>query len=997
MRLDFDFGGHAGWAAARRDVAVDLPENWELGFSMRGESAPNDLEVKLIDASGENVWWAVRRDFTPSSSWTRLVSKKRHFSFAWGPAGGGEIRQASALEITVTARAGGRGWIAIEALTITPLPAPGPPAHPPVLTASSSAPGYGPERAMDGDPASSWRSAGADPAWLEIDLGERREFGGMTIEWEPGRFAGRYRVETSDDQRKWTTARAVEEGNGGRDDLFLPESESRYLRLTMPVAGTREGPGIREIVVQPLSYSASPNAFFEAIARDAPRGAYPRSFSGEQSYWTVAGADGDTENALVGEDGAVEPARGSFSVEPFLFLDGKLLSWSDVTIEHGLEQGDLPIPTVAWRHGTLRLTITAFVFGPPGASSLQVRYRVGNSGAGRRKGKLFLALRPFQVNPPTQFLNGAGGATKIASLEWDGSAVSVDGIPRVFARVPPAGFGAVSFDGGPITDFLARGKLPPSTGARDGAGYASGVLAFDLDPPPGGADEVSLELPLHPKTPPDFPVRTLTRTEARELFARRLASCAREWRGKVDRVELAGPAAARPLLRTLRSNLAYALLERDGPAIRPGTRAYARSWIRDGALICAALLRLGHADAARAYIEWFAKFQDPDGRVPCCVDSRGADAVAENDSHGELLFAIAEYWRFTRDGEFLRRVFPHVESAVAYIDSLRQKRRTEEYRTPEKLPFFGLLPESISHEGYSAKPVHSYWDDFWALKGLKDATDLAAAGDREDLRSRWAALRDEFAKDLFASLSRTISSRGIDFIPGSAELADFDPTATTIALDPAGELERLPRRQLLRTFERYDEEFLRRRDGQTPWDAYTPYEIRTVGAFVRLDWRSRTHALLDFFLSGRRPAAWNQWAEVLGREPRAPRFVGDMPHAWVGADFIRSCLDLLAFERESDGALVLAAGIPAGWLREGPGVAVRRLRTPHGLLEYTLRNEKRGLRFTIGDLAIPPGGIALRPPLESPPRRVTVNGKSVPFTGEELVLHRLPADVLFER
>ncbi len=351
LRLDFDFGGHAGWAAARRDVAVDLPENWELAFALRGEAASNDLEIKLIDASGENVWWAVRRDFTPPPSWTRLVSKKRHFSFAWGPAGGGEIRHAAALEITVTARAGGRGWIAIEDLTLTPLPPPGPPAHPPVLTASSSAPGYGPERAMDGDPATSWRSGGAGPAWLEIDLGEKREFGGLTIQWEPGRFAGRYRVETSDDRMDWTAARAVEEGNGGRDDLFLPESESRYLRLTMLAAGGSEGFGIREIVVQPLSYSDSPNAFFEAIAKDAPRGAYPRSFSGEQSYWTVAGADGDTENALVGEDGAVEPARGSFSVEPFLFLDGKLLCWSDVTIEHSLEQGDLPIPTVAWRQG----------------------------------------------------------------------------------------------------------------------------------------------------------------------------------------------------------------------------------------------------------------------------------------------------------------------------------------------------------------------------------------------------------------------------------------------------------------------------------------------------------------------------------------------------------------------------------------------------------------------------------------------------------------------
>src|SRR6266581_7584355 len=90
LRLDFDFHGRAGWAAIRRDVAIDLPENWELDLSLSGDAPANDLEIKLVDASGENVWWAVRRDFAPPQSWTTLRSKKRQFSFAWGPERGGE-------------------------------------------------------------------------------------------------------------------------------------------------------------------------------------------------------------------------------------------------------------------------------------------------------------------------------------------------------------------------------------------------------------------------------------------------------------------------------------------------------------------------------------------------------------------------------------------------------------------------------------------------------------------------------------------------------------------------------------------------------------------------------------------------------------------------------------------------------------------------------------------------------------------------------------------
>jgi hypothetical protein len=107
----------------------------------------------------------------------------------------------------------------------------------------------------------------------------------------------------------------------------------------------------------------------------------------------------------------------------------------------------------------------------------------------------------------------------------------------------------------------------------------------------------------------------------------------------------------------------------------------------------------------------------------------------------------------------------------------------------------------------------------------------------------------------------------------------------------------------------------------------------------------------------RRPSAWNQWAEVVGREPRAPRFIGDMPHGWVASDFIRSVLDLFAYER--DGQLVLAAGIDPRWL-EGDGIAIDNLRTPWGSLSYSLKRGADGkpdLKIT-GD-AHPPRGFVL--------------------------------------
>jgi len=300
--------------------------------------------------------------------------------------------------------------------------------------------------------------------------------------------------------------------------------------------------------------------------------------------------------------------------------------------------------------------------------------------------------------------------------------------------------------------------------------------------------------------------------------------------------------------------------------------------------------------------------------------------------------------------------------------------------------------------------MHSYWDDFFALRGFRDAVDLAdVLGHRDEYR-RLAAILKEFETDLAASVARAMEIHDIDYVPGCADLGDFDPTSTTIALSPADAKGILPPQALERTFEGYYRFFVKRRAGE-PWDAFTPYEVRNIGAFVRLGWRERAHELLDFFLAYRRPPGWRHWAEVVFQDERAARFLGDMPHTWVGSDFIRSVLDMFVFERESEEVispgrareLVLAAGIPVGWL-EGPGVAIADLPTPHGNLNYILYRAGDSVVMEIAPgLEIPAGGLILDPPLPPGVTRVEVNGDIASHTaGRRVVVRSLPARVTWE-
>jgi hypothetical protein len=471
---------------------------------------------------------------------------------------------------------------------------------------------------------------------------------------------------------------------------------------------------------------------------------------------------------------------------------------------------------------------------------------------------------------------------------------------------------------------------------------------------------------------------------------------ARLWRARLGQAAISLPAAAQAYGDTLRTAAAHILINRDGAALQPGPRRYTRCWIRDGAVMAAALLRTGCAAEACAFIRWYVGLQAADGTVPCCVDRAGPDWLVEHDSHGELIFTIMECFRFTGDRDFLAALWPAAVRAVDHIETLRQTRLTAEYETADKQLYRGLLPQSASHEGYLAHPVHSYWDDFWALRGLRDATRMAETlGDPAQQR-RIAALRDSFRATLYASIDATMRRRRIDYVPGSVEWADFDPTATANAISLLDELPHLPRAALDRTFAKYLDGFRARRHNEIDWTNYTPYEIRIIGALVQMGRREDAHELAEFFLGDRRPPAWNQWPEIAWRDPKSPAHIGDMPHTWIAAEYILALRSMLVFEREADQTLVVAAGVPASWLDEGGAVGVTDLPTYYGTLSFALRRSGTdALRLSLsGHLTVPPVKIVVRPPLPRPLREVTVNGRKVDVhEPDSITLSECPAEV----
>ena len=133
----------------------------------------------------------------------------------------------------------------------------------------------------------------------------------------------------------------------------------------------------------------------------------------------------------------------------------------------------------------------------------------------------------------------------------------------------------------------------------------------------------------------------------------------------------------------------------------------------------------------------------------------------------------------------------------------------------------------------------------------------------------------------------------------------------------------------------------------------------------------------------------------MGHDARKSRFIGDMPHAWVASDFIRSALDLFAYERDTDQALVLAAGVPASWLDDG-GITIGDLRTPYGKLGYTLKRTGDRISLRIEAGACPPDGFVFAWPLAGAPGTARIDGKRAEWQDGELRIRAAPAEVVIE-
>ncbi|MBN2506861.1 MAG: hypothetical protein JXQ71_09225 [Verrucomicrobia bacterium] len=385
------------------------------------------------------------------------------------------------------------------------------------------------------------------------------------------------------------------------------------------------------------------------------------------------------------------------------------------------------------------------------------------------------------------------------------------------------------------------------------------------------------------------------------------------------------------------------------PAFQVGPTCYRGLWVVDGAFLLEAVTYLGREKETRAGIDYLMKFQRADGSF-MLIDGHWKET-------GIALWAVTRHARLTGDPAWLRGVWPRVERGVAAIEAMRA--------LPARgAPNEGLVPDGFSDGGLAEK-VPEYTNVYWTLAGLRAAVEAAAWLGNTAQADAWRKGYD----DLYATFRRAAQrdmktdghgnrhlpirmAKGGDIPPQKAQWAflhavypgqvfpDGDPLVRgNLAMLRAAEQEGLV--------------------ADTGWLKNGLWSY--FGSFYAHAWLwvgDGGKAARTLYAFGNHASPLLCWREEHMPQGQGDARVGDMPHNWASAEFIRLVRHCLALERGNE--LHLFQGFPAAWARPGAVTRMHGIATEFGplSLEFTVARDGRS------------GVLHLTPPRRTPPARI---------------------------
>ncbi|MGA2775376.1 MAG: GtrA family protein [Candidatus Omnitrophota bacterium] len=630
----------------------------------------------------------------------------------------------------------------------------------------------------------------------------------------------------------------------------------------------------------------------------------PRSFSLTQinlthRNWTALGVPDGTEFPLVDPRGLVTPYYDSWSIDVWIVPEkGEPLIPSRLpagqadsqNVSQKLSLNDNLCVVTESCLDQLKLQLTTQVIGSAAVPICQVKI-TGTAGV---KAKLVISLRPY--NP-----EGVSFINSITLLE-DSLGWQINGKSFVYFDKPPDQCVFSDYRRGDVYSRLSSKENEKEILSKVGMASAAAIYILES----GFALEINISMPL-------------TKNKIEKESCRDYEESAKlAWKNSLQGACLLQIPDKH--FQFLYEAAIHTMVLHSPKEVYPGPYIYRRFWFRDAAFILNGLLCVGLKERVRRALDCFRSRQTAQGYF---LSQEG-----EWDSNGEALWIMRQYCEMT--GNLPPQEWR--ESITKAGKWIYKKRLSSNLQSLHA----GLLPSGFSAEHLGPNDFY-YWDDFWAVAGLRAASFLCSAYNDNDEAAYFETESHALLKSINQSLKKVEVRLKRPAIPASPyRRLDSGAIGSLAASYP------------LRVFEQSDPRVLDTADflmknclvhggffHDMTHSGINPYLTLHLAQVLLRAGDPRYFGLMDAVAKLASPTG--QWPESV--HPRTGGgCMGDGQHVWAAAEWvlmIRNC-----FVREEGNRLILCSGIPRAWIDKNQAIKFGPAPTSFGDIQISI--EPRG-------------------------------------------------------
>ena len=368
---------------------------------------------------------------------------------------------------------------------------------------------------------------------------------------------------------------------------------------------------------------------------------------------------------------------------------------------------------------------------------------------------------------------------------------------------------------------------------------------------------------------------------------------------------------------------------------RIGTANYPVLWMRDSVIVLRAMDIIGRHDLARLGATHLAPI--------CFSGGFGAEA----DAPGEGIWALVQHGLMQGDTEFLREIFPHIQTRVVWIERMLTAEKPIREVGHNRIPFYinapavNVLCAASAHglvQGRMDWHSPNFYINCWCYAGLINAAMAAERLGHASLADTWCRRAGEVQAAI-----------GQHLLPHYGNERDMVVAPHPTLACPGS------RAELRRRFAAcYKSRWLTADGQRKPERLWTYFEAAAIHNAILLDHVEMAWINLDGMLSDG-PFEVHAYAEGNpgvneclpfnnGNARRgwlgSQAVNGNMPHNWTTAEMLLALRTI--FVDDSGDVLVIGRGVPQTWITPGSRFGVREMPTRFGKVSFAITVDAAG-------------------------------------------------------